>query len=44
MTDIKTWESKLKEIKKEQIKIESSVARHDIHDLDDEDQADQDRA
>ena len=36
MTDIKTWESKLKEIKKEQIKIESSTARHDIHDLDDE--------
>ena len=36
MTDIKTWESKLKKIKKEQIKIESSIARHDINDLDDE--------
>ena len=36
MTDIMTWESKLKEIKKEQIKIESSIARHDINYLDDE--------
>ena len=34
MTDIKEWECKFKEIKKERITIKSSISRHDIHDLD----------